>query len=172
MRGPGGPGGRLLADVADHATDAQLLDAVAQRVVRMRMSVPAVFFLESVKPMSYVGSQALVFFEPFVQTIFTVRNYQRFAGLLEDRENLERLIQRIETFDQEHEAAQRAAKKAEKAEKAETAKTAGRAAEGTGSRWGGWWRRWRGRAATAATAPAADATTRIKSPRNESSREE
>ena len=139
MRGPAGrPEGRLLAEAAETATDAELLDAVAHRVVRMRMSVPAVFFLESIKPMSYVGSQALVFFEPFVQTLFTVRSYQRFAALLEDRENLERLIQRIEAIDNEVSRKERAEKKARReAARATTTRRHERVR--------GWLARWTGR---------------------------
>lgn len=76
--------------------DAALLDAVAQRVVRYRMEVPAVLFLESVRPMNFIGSQALVFFAPLVQAIFAMPQYERFAKLLEERDNLEILARRIE----------------------------------------------------------------------------
>ncbi len=47
--------------------DEALIAAVAGRVVRMGLAVPAIFFLESTKPLSFVGSQVLVFFEPFVK---------------------------------------------------------------------------------------------------------
>jgi predicted membrane chloride channel (bestrophin family) len=92
--------------------DEDLLNAVAQRIVRMGMAVPAVFFIESTKPLSFVGSQVLVFLEPFVSAFLTIRNYQRFTRLMEDRKNLETLIQRIETLDEE-------ARRAEKERKAE-----------------------------------------------------
>jgi len=63
------------------------------------MSVPAIFFLESVKPLSFIGSQAMVFFEPFVRALFSVPEYDRFATLMERRENLEALLVRIEEQD-------------------------------------------------------------------------
>lgn len=77
--------------------DEQLLLAVARRVAQYRMEVPAVLFLESVRPMNFVGSQAMVFFSPLVQAVFPMPQYERFAKLLEDRENLERLARMIET---------------------------------------------------------------------------
>jgi hypothetical protein len=109
---------RILSDsgagppAAGEMGDEDLLNAVAQRIVRMGMAVPAVFFIESTKPLSFVGSQVLVFLEPFVSAFLTIRNYQRFTRLMEDRKNLETLIQRIETLDEE-------ARRAEKERKAE-----------------------------------------------------
>ncbi len=65
------------------------------------MTVPAIFFLESVKPLSFVGSQALHFFEPLVRAFFHVEDYERFALLMERRENLEALLVKIEERDDE-----------------------------------------------------------------------
>jgi hypothetical protein len=89
--------------------------------VRHRMTVPAIFFLESVKPLSFVGSQALHFFEPMVHAFFQVRDYERFAMMMERRENLEALLVRIEERDdvarleekerRERDRAERAARK-------------------------------------------------------------
>jgi len=88
----------------------ELLDAVAKRIVQMRLAVPAVFFLESSKPLSFVGSQVLVFLQPFVEAFLTVRNYQRFAHLMEDRKNVELLIRRIEDRDEDARAEEKRAK--------------------------------------------------------------
>ncbi len=63
------------------------------------MTVPAIFFLESVKPLSFVGSQALHFFEPMVNAFFQMREYERFAVMMERRENLEVLLVKIEARD-------------------------------------------------------------------------
>lgn len=65
-----------------------------------RMTVPAILLLESVKPLSFLGSQALVFFEPMVRAFFTVPDYDRAAALLERRESLEALLVRIEARDE------------------------------------------------------------------------
>src|SRR5262245_31551649 len=74
----------------------EILDRLAAKVVEWKMSVPAVLFLESVKPLNYVGSQVLIFFSPLVNSIFTVRDYDELAALLEERTSIERLLRRIE----------------------------------------------------------------------------
>lgn len=100
-------------------TDDELLAAIAKRVVRMGLAVPAVFFLESTKPLSFVGSQVLVFLEPFVSAFLSVRNYQRFARLMEDRRNLEILIRKVEALDEETRITEKKRKREEKERKAE-----------------------------------------------------
>jgi len=61
------------------------------------LETPAILFLESVRPLSFVGSQAMVFLGPFAHAIFTTRDYDRLASLLERRQNLEQLVRAIET---------------------------------------------------------------------------
>ena len=79
----------------------EVLEKIAKKVVEWRMAVPAIMTLETVKPLSFIGSQALVFFEPIVQSIFSIKHYDTFRELMEDRENVERLLQLIEKFDAE-----------------------------------------------------------------------
>jgi hypothetical protein len=79
--------------------DEALLDKLAHLVVRHRMTVPAIFFLESMKPLSFVGSQAMHFFEPLVHAFLPLRDYERFALMMERRENLEALLVKIEARD-------------------------------------------------------------------------
>jgi hypothetical protein len=107
--------------------DEALLAAVAGRVVRMGMAVPAVFFLESTKPLSFVGSQALVFLEPFVKAFLNLSSYDRFTALMEDRKNVERLIRKIEELEDD------------RARKEKEEKAARREAKGKGQR--RWFRR-------------------------------
>jgi len=90
---------------------------MAEQVVARRMTVPAILFLESVKPVSFIGSQALYFFEPMVRAFFTVPEYERFAALLERRESLEDLLVRIEAQDaawREREQSEKARSRAER----------------------------------------------------------
>ncbi len=95
----------------------EILNKIAFKVVQWRMTVPAILFLESVKPLNYVGSQMLVFFEPFVQAFFTVRDYNEFVRMMEERENVERLLQRIEKLDAEMLKKEKEEKKKRKEEK-------------------------------------------------------
>lgn len=101
--------------------DTKLLESIANRIVRMRMAVPAVFFLESAKPLSFIGSQALVFMEPIIKAFLTIPQYTQFARLMEERENVERLIQTVEKLDREQTAREkqfsRKAKEEKKAKK-------------------------------------------------------
>ena len=76
--------------------DQALLDRVARRVLDMRMEVPAILTLETARPLSVIAGQALIFFEPLAQSILRFPDYRRFAALVERRDALEALIQRIE----------------------------------------------------------------------------
>lgn len=97
--------------------DEALLDRLATRVVAMRMTVPAILFLESSKPLSFLGSQALYFFEPMVRAFFSVPEYERFAQLLERRETMEALLVKIEEKDAAARSAEREAKARRRAER-------------------------------------------------------
>lgn len=92
--------------------DEALLAAVAARVARFRMELPAVLFLESMRPLSFVGSQALVFFQPIAQALFDWKEYERFTQLLSERENLDRLTRCIEQAADARDDAEKAAKRA------------------------------------------------------------
>jgi len=76
-----------------------VLNKLAHKVVDRGMTVPAILFLESVKPLNYIGSQAMVFFEPMVQSIFNFKDYDTMRIALEKRETLEVLLVKIEKFD-------------------------------------------------------------------------
>ncbi len=79
--------------------EKQLLDKLAKKVVHWKMTAPAIMALESVKPLNYIGSQAMVFFEPIIQTLFNLKDYDTVRQMLERRETLEMLLLRIEAFD-------------------------------------------------------------------------
>lgn len=76
-----------------------LLEKLANKVVERGMTVPAILFLESVKPLNYIGSQVLVFFEPVIQTLFNFKDYNTLRVALEKRQTIEILIQKIEGLD-------------------------------------------------------------------------
>ncbi len=76
--------------------DEALLDRLASEVVRRGLQTPAVLFLESSKPLNFLGSQAMTFLQPMAGTLFNAVEWERVAALLERREALERLAARIE----------------------------------------------------------------------------
>lgn len=77
--------------------DKKLMEKLAGLVVSRRLTAMAVFFLESSKPLSFIGSQFLVFMQPFIQSFFNFQEYDRITALMEDKNNVELLIQYIET---------------------------------------------------------------------------
>lgn len=79
-----------------------LIDKIARKIVEHQMTVPAILFLESVRPLNFIGSQVLIFFQPFIQIFFTMPDYERFALIMEKRENVENLIVAIEGADVNH----------------------------------------------------------------------
>jgi hypothetical protein len=91
--------------------ELETLEQLANRVVKMHMAVPAIMFLESVKPLNFVGSQVMLFFKPLLgiatETVnmasapllgfsVDVRFYSRVQEVLEKRASIEALIVRIE----------------------------------------------------------------------------
>ena len=90
---------RPVADLTPEEELAQeraVLTRLADEVVRRRMAVPAIFVLESVKPLNFIASQGLIFFEPIVRTMLSVKDYDVFARALERRENVEWLVRYLE----------------------------------------------------------------------------
>jgi len=80
--------------------EQQILFKLADFIVRKGMTVPAILTLETVKPLNYIGSQAMVFLEPFVQAVIRdVSGYNTFRRMMEKRENVERLLQKVEELD-------------------------------------------------------------------------
>ncbi|MCK4403784.1 MAG: hypothetical protein KAW02_01715 [candidate division Zixibacteria bacterium] len=92
----------------------EILTKIAQKVVYWKMSVPAILFLESVKPLNYVGSQMMAFFEPFVQAIVSWKDYDEVRNMMEERGTVERLLQRIEQLDSEAQEKEKTLKKERK----------------------------------------------------------
>lgn len=95
--------------------DLALLERVAARVIELRMEVPALLTLESGRPLSLLAGQAMVFFEPFVQALFRMPDYRRFAALIERRATVETLIGMIERRADEADAERRRKRKADRA---------------------------------------------------------
>lgn len=73
-----------------------LLQRVADTVVKRGLATPAIVFLESLGPMSYLGSQALHFFVPILELAFNPKEVAQVAALLERRDTIERLIRLID----------------------------------------------------------------------------
>jgi len=82
--------------LANNDSDRLLISNLAQKIVRHGMAVPAIFFLEMVKYMSFIGSQLMVFFGPVITVFIRSESYYELTNLLEERQNVEFLMLEIE----------------------------------------------------------------------------
>ena len=76
--------------------DVQLLERIAETIVKRGMAAPATMFLESMGPMNFLGSQAMHFITPIIDCVFSAKEVEQVARLLERRDTGTRLIAIIE----------------------------------------------------------------------------
>jgi len=86
---------RVLEDMPESEQRA-LLEKAATWIVRRGLTAPAILFLETGKPLNFLGSQLLIALSPFIQAIFKGDEYHKFALILEKDANVELLIELIE----------------------------------------------------------------------------
>lgn len=83
-------------------SDAEkLLEKAAQTIVRRRMEVPAILFLEMHKPLANLIGHAIWVTMPVWAVFFGVATTNELGALLSDPERIERLIQRIEELSEQ-----------------------------------------------------------------------
>ena len=81
------------------AQDKLFLERIAKKIHGSGFVTPAVFFLEMTKPLTLLGSHALVFLGPILNAFIQLENYYRTVQVLEDPENIELLLQMIEALE-------------------------------------------------------------------------
>ncbi|MBQ7568184.1 hypothetical protein IJT17_05190 [bacterium] len=79
----------------------EFLERTAAAIVRRHLTVPAVLALESLRPMSFIGSQALLVLSPMLSLAVSARDLQTLYSLLEERNGIELLLEFIEKYDSE-----------------------------------------------------------------------
>jgi hypothetical protein len=87
-----------------------LIGKIAQKVIDYRLAPVAIILLESSKPISFLGNQFLIFMQPFYRALFSYREYEEIAAMLEDRNNIEALICEIERLEEERDERKRTEK--------------------------------------------------------------
>ena len=83
-------------------SDRQLISNLAEKIVKHGMAVPAIFSLEMVKYMSFIGSQLMVFFGPVITVFIQSESYYKITHLLEERQNVEFLMLEIKRIDSDN----------------------------------------------------------------------
>ena len=73
-----------------------VMERICLEVVKRRMAIPALTFLEMARPLNYIGSQVMQFFHPMASAIADARDYATFAKFLERRDSIDLLAQMIE----------------------------------------------------------------------------
>ena len=81
-------------------SDKQLISNLAGKIVRHGMAIPAIFFLEMVKYLSFFGGQLMIFFGPIITAFIPSHSYYKIAELLEDKKNVEFLLIQIERLEE------------------------------------------------------------------------
>ena len=74
----------------------QMIDDLAYRLDRWRMTTPAIAFLEAHKPLCFLASQTLLAFQPLLALFLGEASIGEYASLLEDPRSVERVICRLE----------------------------------------------------------------------------
>ncbi len=108
----------------DPAELEDLKARIVRKVDERELGMPTAFLLESIKPISRIGSEALIIAEPLVDAVLGLRDYYTFRKMLENRDNLEDLIQRLEAAEEERRAVADARKLARRARQARARRAA------------------------------------------------
>jgi len=78
------------------SNEKKIISKLATEIVNRGMSVPSIFFLESTKYISFVGSQFLVFLGPFATCFINNNKYYDLVEILGEKNNINFLIDEIE----------------------------------------------------------------------------
>jgi hypothetical protein len=73
-----------------------LIERLAQKISSCGLTAPATLFLEANKPLSFISSQALLFFQPLLSFLFGDEIISGYAQVFEDQANVERLLHFLE----------------------------------------------------------------------------
>lgn len=74
----------------------QLIEKAAGEIEKRKLTSPAILFLEMHKPLGYIGSQAAIALSPFIVPFFGFDFVNNYSRLFSKRDNIERLIVRLE----------------------------------------------------------------------------
>jgi hypothetical protein len=75
------------------------VDKICREIVRRHLTTPALLFLEMSRPLNYIGSQTLHFFQPMIGVLTDAKGPEQFALFLEKRGSIEYICRRIEDLE-------------------------------------------------------------------------
>lgn len=114
----------MLYDDSETMDWTETIEKVATKVSTMGLELPAILMLEAHKPLTFFANQGLIFLSPILYPLFGGKT-ERAAKFFEKRDNVEKLIKRIEEKAEERNQQERAVramrrelKRAQKAQRA------------------------------------------------------
>ena len=78
-----------------------IVDKVCREVVKRHLVMPATILLETFRPLNYIGSQVMHFFQPIISAVLSGDGYTDFSQFLEQRGSVDYLCQRINEIEDE-----------------------------------------------------------------------
>ena len=87
--------------------ETRVVDKLADYLVKRGMTAPAIFFIKSSAPLNMIANQLLVFLKPFATFVFNKDEYRIFTEVLEHRNSMDFMVERIEEAERRFQAKQR-----------------------------------------------------------------
>ena len=78
-------------------SEKKILQKYASKVTDRGLSVPAIFFLEMFKYLSFLFSQSMIVFGPLLTLFINQKKYYQFSDIISSRNNVEYFICQIES---------------------------------------------------------------------------
>ena len=76
--------------------EQEIIETYANEVINRGLSVPAIFFLEMFKYLSFIISQSMIVVGPLATIFINQKKYYHVSNILSDRKNVEYFICQIE----------------------------------------------------------------------------
>jgi hypothetical protein len=89
------------ADNAFSAEELGLMEKLAAQTMKRGVATPVILFLETFKPMQFIGSQALFFFKPILGLLADTAVYEKYAEILSRRGSVETFLTILERYNRE-----------------------------------------------------------------------
>lgn len=90
----------IIVEISE-AEAAEMVEKVARFIAERHFAAAGIMLIESLRPLHSIGSQALYFVLPFAEILFDSQKYQRFALMIQNEENLKKLVKRMDELDEE-----------------------------------------------------------------------
>ncbi|MBQ7503366.1 hypothetical protein IJT93_11790 [bacterium] len=82
---------------AEAEDTADFADRLAESIVKRNLGVPALWFMEAMEPVSFLGGQTMLFFSPLAGFMGWNDSYKALADILNSRKRTRSLINKIES---------------------------------------------------------------------------